>query len=108
MLISSIIALALQGISLGTGLWGAALPMDTIKETNTDTSLIGDMAQSGYQSGISASVDKDTTITERQEEGGLKKTLGLISKFTGIGGAIAGSVPKGGGAPPVSGQTVTV
>lgn len=107
-MLSTIIALALQGISLGTGLWSAALPMDTIRESSTDTSLIGDMAQSGYQSGISASVEKDTTFTERQEEGGLKKTLGLISKFTGIGAAIAGSVPKGGTKPPISGATVTV
>jgi hypothetical protein len=90
-MIASIIALALQAVSLGTGIWSASIPMDRITDVSTENSLTGDLAQAGYQSGVSAGINSETTRTERFEEGKTKKTLGNIAKWSGVGASVAGS-----------------
>lgn len=94
----AIIALISSLVSAGTGIWGSSIPMDKISNSERVNTLTGDLKNSGYASNAVAGVDSEVDTTVTEEEGGLKKTLGDISRYTGVFGSLAGSASNMSGA----------
>ena len=95
-MIGAIVALALQAISLGTGIWSASIPQEQQDVSTRENDVYGNISRAGYLPGAAAGIESDINTTSYFEDSKLKKGLATTSQITGGLGSIIGAASSSG------------